>query len=166
MSRAWIPSSVPGLVFALALVGQVKEPVAVMALVGAALVVLWSAGLVVVLLWHLVQKTSALAALVGLAVGALALLADAALVLDAPLWVRWRAAPAIAAVERTRDEVGQYPSVGSLEGDFPSPLRATLEQSGHCLYKPRGAAYRLSCLSVPFTKCTYDATTRRWSGWE
>lgn len=166
MRRACLSASVPLLVLLLALIGQVKEQVAVVAIVGGVALVVWCLGLGVVVVWHVTQKTSAAPALVGIGVSTLALLADVALVLDAPLWVQWRAAPAIAAIERTRTDEGQYPAVGSLEGDFPSTLRATLDGSGHCLYKPRGSSYHLACLSVPFTRCGYDGATRRWSGWE
>jgi len=166
MRFSWIPSSVPVFVLLLALCGQVKEQVAVIALAATALVAVWILGLVSVVVWHFVRNSSAGPALVGLALAGVAVLAAVALVVEAPLWVRWRAEPAIVAIEQSRTEEGHYPTVGSLDGDFPRPVRAALESSGHCLYKPRGASYHVSCLGVPFTKCGYDAATRTWSGWE
>jgi hypothetical protein len=166
MRSAWIPSSVPIFVLLLALSGQAKEQVAVMAIAATALVVVWSLGLVPVVVWHFVRKSPPWPAVIALAIASMAILAAVALVVEAPLWVRWRAEPAITAIEQFRAEEGHYPAVASLDGDFPRPIRAALESSGHCLYKPRGASYHLACLGVPFTKCGYDGATRTWSGWE
>jgi hypothetical protein len=166
MRVPWIPSSVPLFVLLVAALGQVKEQVAVVALAIGGIVLVWDVGLIAILVFHLVRKSSAVGVLVGLVVSLAALLALAALVVEAPLWVRWRAAPAIAAIEQLHARDGHYPSAGSLEGDFPSPVRAVLEGADHCIYKPRGASYHLTCLGVPFTKCGYDGATGRWSGWE
>jgi len=153
-------------VLLLALAGQVKEQLASLALAGAIGVILWSLALLVVLLVQLARKSIVFPFVVGLAVSGIALLVAAALVLQAPLWVQWRAAPAIAALEAERAERGHYPASGSLDGDFPSTLRATLDASGHCIYRPRRGGYHLACLGVPFSKCGYDGATRRWTGWE
>jgi len=166
MRRYLIPSSVPLFVLSLALIGQVKEQVAVIALAAVVLLVAWSVVLVAVLAWHTVRKSRSDAVVAALFVTASAFLAAVALVVEAPLWVRWRAAPAIAAIDASCKEGGHCPDVGSLEGDFPRPLRAALETSGHCLYKPRRGSYHLACLGVPFTKCGYDGATGKWSGWE
>jgi hypothetical protein len=166
MRRHWIPSSVPLFVLLLALVGQVKEQVAVIALSAVVLVGVWSVGLTVALIWHSLRQTAAGPVLAGLFLAGAAVLAAVALVVEAPLWVRWKAAPAIAAIDESCARDGRCPGVGSLEGDFPRPLRAALEVSGHCLYKPRGPSYHLACLGVPFTKCGYDGATGRWTGWE
>jgi len=156
-----VPSALPGVVLLVALGGQLKEQLAVLALVGGGVTAVWGAGLSVALVVQVVRKGAFGGVLVGLAVCVVG-----ALVADAPLWVQWRAAPAITAVERVRAETGRYPEVGSLEGDFPRDIRAILEASGHCLYKPRGTSYHLACLGVPFARCGYDGATGRWSGWE
>ncbi len=166
MRVSWVPSSVPIFVLLLALCGQVKEQVAVMAIAAAALALLWALALMPVVVFQLVRRSSAWPAVTGIVIAGLAILAAVALVVEAPLWVRWRAEPAIAAIEESRAEEGHYPTVASKDGDFPRPIRAALESSGSCLYKPRGASYHVSCLGVPFTKCGYDGATRSWSGWE
>ena len=161
-----VPSIVPLLVLVLALAGQIKEPLATMALVGAGLVVVWGLGLVAAIAIQLVRRAPYASLVTGLVFSGLACAAALALVLDAPLWVRWRAEPAILAIERSRADSGHYPTSNSLDGDFPTSVRATLDASGHCLYKPRGASYHLACLGVPFARCGYDAANQRWSGWE
>jgi hypothetical protein len=166
MRVPWIPSSVPLFVLLVAAVGQAKEQVAVIALAIGGVVVVWDVGLLALLVFHLLRKSSAAGVLAGLAVSGVALLALAALVVEAPLWVRWRAAPAIAAIEQTHAQDGRYPSVSSFDGDFPRPLRTALEAGGHCIYKPRAGSYHVACLGVPFTKCGYDGATGQWSGWE
>ena len=164
--RFWIPSTVPILVLFLAAWGQVKEQAAVIALVAGGFVVAWGLILVLALVVQLVRRVAVGSLVVATVLSAFALAAVAALAVDTPLWVRWRAAPVIQAIERTRAESGQYPAVDSLEGDFPRPVRAALEAGGHCLYRPRGASYHLACLGVPFSKCGYDGATARWTGWE
>ncbi len=163
---AVVPSVLPAAVLALAMAGQAKEPLAAAALGGGVLVLVWSVALAVVLVVQLVRGASCVPVLVGLGFSSLAVLAVVVLVVDAPLWVQWRAEPAIRAIERTRAEGGAYPNVGSFDGDFPSSLRATLDASGHCIYRPRGKSYHLLCLGPPFTRCGYDGATRRWSGSE
>jgi hypothetical protein len=163
---AVVPSVVPALVLVLGIGGQVKEQLAVLALAGGVITILWSLALIAALVFVRIRKAPAVPVLAGLALAALAILTSVTLIVQAPLWVQWRAEPAIAALEAVRGATGHYPTSGSLDGDFPSTLRATLEGSGHCVYKPRGASYALACLGVPFVKCSYESAHGRWSGCE
>jgi len=157
---SFLPSSLPLLALLLGVLGQTKEQASIIALAGAATVLVWIVGLVLALVVQVARQRSVAPVLVGLTIS------GAALVLDAPMWVRWRAAPGIAAIEQLRVEEGRYPAEGSLDGDFPRSVRATLEASGRCIYRPRSGSYRLTCLGLSQGRYSYDASTGRWSGWE
>jgi len=163
---SFLPSSLPLLALLLGVLGQTKEQASIIALAGAATVLVWIVGLVLALVVQVARQRSVAPVLVGLTISGAAILAAAALVLDAPMWVRWRAAPGIAAIEQLRVEEGRYPAEGSLDGDFPRSVRATLEASGRCIYRPRSGSYRLTCLGLSQGRYSYDASTGRWSGWE
>jgi hypothetical protein len=166
LRHALLPSLPPGLVLAVAVGGQWKEQLAALALIGAGATIVWAVVLGVALLVQVARKAAWAPVFVGIVVSCFAVIAAVALVFDAPRWVQQRAAPAIDAIERIHREAGAYPPEGSLDGDFPRALRVTLEQSGHCVYKPKGSSYRLVCLGTPLARCSYDGATGRWAGGE
>jgi hypothetical protein len=165
-ARWIIPLTIPVLAVVFGVWGQVKEKLSVVALGWSALLAIWALGLLIALVVQGVRRRPLSPLLVALGVSALGGFLAIELVLGTPTWVRDRARPAIDALDQFYLESGHYPTVGSLDGDFPRPLRATLEASGRCIYKPRGAGYHLACLSIPFSKCGYDGATRTWTGWE
>ena len=161
-----VPSFLPAFALLLSLVGQVKEQVSAVAVVLAGFCVPWGLAVLLAAVVQLVRKQNVLFLVVALGLTSLVIGSAVVLVVQAPLWVQWRAAPALHAIDAERTSEGHYPSAGSLDGDFPNALRDTLVASGHCIYRPRGASFRLGCLSVPYMRCYYDGATARWSGCE
>jgi hypothetical protein len=91
------------------------------------------------------------------------LLLSARATLGVPYYVRADAQAPIDSIEGWRSAHGQYPPVESRDPEFPEELGRTLRG---CFYRPVAGSYSLTCPGALFTKCTYDARNKRWSGWD
>ena len=80
-------------------------------------------------------------------------------VFGVPGWVRWRAGPAIAALEQAAQK-GPLPAD---ESGLGPDLQRLLRESDCRYTREAGAPWQVRCLGMLFTECTWDSGARRWS---
>jgi hypothetical protein len=88
------------------------------------------------------------------------------LTLGVPRYVRWEAAPLVAALEDYQRTHGRDPTGGSpfAEEETPPELQGLVDRD--CFYASNDRGLHVTCRGVLFTHCTYDLSTRRWSAWD
>jgi hypothetical protein len=165
--REIVRSAAVGAVVGLAALGGLwSSSLASLALVASPLVHIALLVFGVRLVARLWRGRSAAPQLIGIAVALAAELLLVGLLFRVPSWVKSSAAPVLAALEHWKRGHGRYPGVDMADNTFPAELRTVLVAARCPLYEPGVDGYRITCLGVAFTKCTYDATTDVWTAWD
>jgi hypothetical protein len=164
----WRPWIVPSVIAnAIAVGGQISSVVAHVALFQIIALVLWVVVLAACTIHRVATRRPVIAILAAIPIALVALVASVQVVFGVPLYVRKRAAPAIAAIEAYDAKYGSPPYGSARDEDFDPGVRRAIDDVGlMCTYSSREERTHLTCMGVLFTKCTYAFESKRWESWD